>query len=282
MLEKKVPFALDHFSIATTHRDRPIELVNGLGFITADCYTDRTVHFIFENAYFELCTYQLNTTITWLTQSVPATNLPKVHSYRLSVKGTDPNPARNALIEAGVETIGEINNPFRQHVRYGEKEGEAGYQTFFIQNYEPFTDILFGATTHLAKELIVKNETKFPHINGAKRLAYITGYCDSKERFEEAEGAISQLYHAVKNTTDTGYNLDTYQLVDHDAYVEEFGCEPRNDGLKLPVVAAAFEGCHLEFVKKRAYDMNLPHFEKNGKLYVDCRRTLGLFLVFMP
>lgn len=162
MLEKKVPFCIDHFSIATTHRDRPIDLVTKLGFTTADCYTDRTVHFIFENSYFELCTYQLNTTITWLTQSVPATNLPKVHSYRLSVKGTDPNPMRNALIEGGIETIGEINNPFRQHVRYGEKEGEAGYQTFFIQNYEPFTDILFGCTTHLAKELIVKNETKFP------------------------------------------------------------------------------------------------------------------------
>ena len=43
---------------------------------------------------------------------------------------------RNALIEGGIETIGEINTPFRQHVRYGEKEGEAGYQTFFIQNYE--------------------------------------------------------------------------------------------------------------------------------------------------
>ena len=168
MLEKKVPFCIDHFSIATTHRDRPIDLVTKLGFTTADCYTDRTVHFIFENSYFELCTYQLNTTITWLTQSVPATNLPKVHSYRLSVKGTDPNPMRNALIKGGIETIGEINNPFRQHVRYGEKEGEAGYQTFFIQNYEPFTDILFGCTTHLAKELIVKNETKFPHINGAK------------------------------------------------------------------------------------------------------------------
>ena len=121
MLEKKVPFCIDHFSIATTHRDRPIDLVTKLGFTTADCYTDRTVHFIFENSYFELCTYQLNTTITWLTQSVPATNLPKVHSYRLSVKGTDPNPMRNALIEGGIETIGEINNPFRQHVRYGEK-----------------------------------------------------------------------------------------------------------------------------------------------------------------
>ena len=71
---------IDHFSIATTHRDRPIDLVTKLGFTTADCYTDRTVHFIFENSYFELCTYQLNTTITWLTQSVPATNLPKVHS----------------------------------------------------------------------------------------------------------------------------------------------------------------------------------------------------------
>lgn len=218
MLEKKVPFCIDHFSIATTHRDRPIDLVTKLGFTTADCYTDRTVHFIFENSYFELCTYQLNTTITWLTQSVPATNLPKVHSYRLSVKGTDPNPMRNALIEGGIETIGEINNPFRQHVRYGEKEGEAGYQTFFIQNYEPFTDILFGCTTHLAKELIVKNETKFPHINGAKRLAYITGYCDSKERFEEADAAISKLYNAAKGATDTGFNLDTYQLVDHDAY----------------------------------------------------------------
>ena len=132
------------------------------------------------------------------------------------------------------------------------------------------------------EELIVKNETKFPHINGAKRLAYITGYCDSKERFEEADAAISKLYNAAKGATDTGFNLDTYQLVDHDAYVAEFGCEPRNDGLKLPIVAAAFSGCHLEFVEKRAYDLNLNYFHKDGKLYVDCRRTLGLFLVFMP
>lgn len=85
-----------------------------------------------------------------------------------------------------------------------------------------------------------------------------------------------------KGATDTGFNLDTYQLVDHDAYVAEFGCEPRNDGLKLPIVAAAFSGCHLEFVEKRAYDLNLNYFHKDGKLYVDCRRTLGLFLVFMP
>ena len=120
------------------------------------------------------------------------------------------------------------------------------------------------------------------HINGAKRLAYITGYCDSKERFEEADAAISKLYNAAKGATDTGFNLDTYQLVDHDAYVAEFGCEPRNDGLKLPIVAAAFSGCHLEFVEKRAYDLNLNYFHKDGKLYVDCRRTLGLFLVFMP
>lgn len=32
MLEKKVPFCIDHFSIATTHRDRPIDLVTKLGF----------------------------------------------------------------------------------------------------------------------------------------------------------------------------------------------------------------------------------------------------------
>ena len=31
MLEKKVPFCIDHFSIATTHRDRPIDLVTKLG-----------------------------------------------------------------------------------------------------------------------------------------------------------------------------------------------------------------------------------------------------------
>ena len=50
----------------------------------------------------------------------------------------------------------------------------------------------------------------------------------------------------------------------------------------VSVLAAAFSGCHLEFVEKRAYDLNLNYFHKDGKLYVDCRRTLGLFLVFMP
>lgn len=31
MLEKKVPFCIDHFASATTHRDRPIDLVTKLG-----------------------------------------------------------------------------------------------------------------------------------------------------------------------------------------------------------------------------------------------------------
>ena len=84
MLEKKVPFCIDHFSIATTHRDRPIDLVTKLGFTTADCYTDRTVHFIFENSYFELCTYQLNTTITWLTQSCLLYTSPSPRDMRRS------------------------------------------------------------------------------------------------------------------------------------------------------------------------------------------------------
>ena len=128
----------------------------------------------------------------------------------------------------------------------------------------------------------MKNPTKFPHINGAKRIAYITAYAPTAERFAEAENAITKLYNAAKDQTDTGYNLDTYQIVDHDAYVAEFGCEPRNDDLKLPIVAAAFEGCHLEFVKKRAYDMNLQYVEKDGKVYVDCRRIVGLHLVFLP
>ena len=94
MLEKKVPFCIDHFSIATTHRDRPIDLVTKLGFTTADCYTDRTVHFIFENSYFELCTYQLNTTITWLTRTGPAPRRPRAPPYAIAARRTPPLPFR--------------------------------------------------------------------------------------------------------------------------------------------------------------------------------------------
>lgn len=185
------------------------------------------------------------------------------------------------MIEGDVETIDEINSLFRQHVRCGEREGEAGYQTSFIQNYEFFTDILLGCTTHLAKELTVKNEIKFPHINGAKRLAYITGCCDSKERFGEADAAVSKFYSAAKGAVDTGFSLDAYQLMDHDVYVVELDCEPRNDDLKSSIVTAAFSGCHLEFMEERAYDLNLDYFRRDGKLYMDCRHILSLFLMFM-
>ncbi|MCQ2555341.1 MAG: hypothetical protein MJ171_06785 [Clostridia bacterium] len=283
MLSKKLPFCIDHFSLAGTHRDKPIQLLMGLGFTTADTYKDRTVHWIFDNSYFELCTYIEGGTATWLSQQVKTTNLPRVHSYRLSVKGSDPNPMHDALKAAFPENVGDINNPFRQEVRYSDGGWNlAGYQTFFVSNFEPFTDILFGATTHLTKELIVKNPNKYPHINGAKRLAYITAYCDSQERFDEAEKAITALYNAAKDATDVGYNLDTYQLVDKEAYIDEFGCEPREGVSKLPIVAVAFEGANQEFVKRRAYDMNIAYFEKDGKLYVDCRRTLGWFLIFLP
>jgi len=67
-----------------------------------------------------------------------------------------------------------------------------------------------------------------------------------------------------------------------DLFCEKTGTEKRYVQGWLPIVAAAFSGCHLEFVEKRAYDLNLNYFRKDGKLYVDCRRTLGLFLVFMP
>ena len=281
MLNKKLNFCLDHVSIATVHRDRPIDLCTQLGFVTADCYTDRTVHFIFDNAYFELCTYKDGGTATWLTQTITTDNLPRVHSYRLSNRGTDPNTMRNALIAAGIEEIGEINKPFWQHVRYGEKEGEGGYQTFFISNYEPFTDILFGVTTQLAKELIVKNDTKFKHLNGAKRIEYITAYEPTKERFEQCEAAVTKLYNAAKDVTDAGYNIDTYQIVDEEGYKDEFGCEPPVNNLKAQIVAIGISGIHFEFMKKRAYDANIVYFEKDGKLYLDTRRTLGMFIVCM-
>ena len=54
MLEKKVPFCIDHFSIAHYPPRPPDRPGDQAGFTTADCYTDRTVHFIFENSYFEL------------------------------------------------------------------------------------------------------------------------------------------------------------------------------------------------------------------------------------
>ena len=281
MSSVKVPFAIDHFTIATRHRDLPIHLMRSLGFVTADTYEDRSVHFIFENSYVEFSTYTPGTEIRWLTNSVPATGLPKVGSIRLSVRGTSPVPTREALLRAdlGNIEIGEINPPTSQHVRYGRTEGTASYQTFFIKNYPPFTDILFGATTQLNKDLIVKNPSKFTHVNEADRIAYVTAYVPEAARFEEYKDRVSRLYDAVKATTDTGYNLDTLQLVDRSGYLEEFGVEPRED-LEFPIVAVAFSGAHLDYVEKQAYDLNLRYFRKNGRLYVDARRQIGEFLIF--
>lgn len=281
-MNTKVPFAIDHFTICTRHRNLPIELMRGLGFVTADSYDDRSVHFIFDNTYLEFSTATPGTEIRWLTNSVPATNLPKVGSIRLSVRGTDPHPAHDALLAAQLENIeiGEINHPTTQPVHYGKRKGNASYQTFFIKNYFPFTDILFGATTQLNKDLIVKNPTKFQHVNESTRIAYLTAYADSPEKYEKAVENVGKLYEAIRDTTDIGYNLDTLQIVDHDGYVEEFGVEPRDDGLEFPIVAIGFTGAYLDYLEKQAYDLNLQYFRKNGKLYVDVRRQIGQFLVF--
>ncbi len=278
-MKKNIPFALDHVSIAQSNRDRALNLLSGLGFSTGDTYKARTVHYILENTYFEVCTYLEGQTISWLGNTVPATNLPKVHSYRLSVKGTDPNPIRNSLIAAGIEEIGEINQPFTQFVRYGDDFGMATYQTFFIKNFEPFTDVLFGATTHLNKELIVGSKTNFTHPNGAKRVTHLAFYCDSEEKFKLAEMNANKLFEAVKDTTDTGRNLDTIQLLDKEGYLEEFGVEPPIDRY-FPAVAIGFSGCYLPYLEEKAFDMDLKYFYRDGKFYIDLRRNLGMFFIF--
>ena len=157
--------------------------------------------------------------------------------------------------------------------------GTGRYQTFFIIGLEPFTDVLFGVTTQLTKELIVNNPTKYPHVNGAKRVSELTFYCKSKELFEEAAQSITRLYDAMEAVTDKEANLDTVRLVDAEAYRAEFGVEPETEH-HFPVVAVTYSGCDLEYVKEAAADIQLTAFEKNGKVYVDTRDVVGCFSVF--
>lgn len=47
-----------------------------------------------------------------------------------------------------------------------------------------------------------------------------------------------------------------------------------------PPVPAAFSGCVLSYVEEQADDWGFRHFQRDGKLYVDTRDDLGIFLIF--
>lgn len=278
-MEKTLKFCIDHFSFATPKRMEAAAIMKGLGFVTGDTSVDRSTHFIFDNTLAEICYRKEGEPAVWQGNSIEVGKMPRIHSFRMSNKGKDPNTARNALLAAGIPGVGPVNDPSSQRVKYGAVQGTGRYQTFFIIGLEPFTDILFGVTTQLTKELIVDNPTKYAHVNGAKRVSELTFYCKDQDIFKTAEETISKLYAAMEPVTDTGHNLDTVRLVDRESYVAEFGVKPEEDH-HFPVVAATYSGCDLEYVKEAAADTSLPAFEKNGKVYVDTRDVVGCFSVF--
>ena len=278
-MEKVLNFCIDHFSFATPKRMEAAAIMKGLGFVTGDTSVDRSTHFVFDNTLTEICYKEQGQPAVWQGNTIEIGKIPCIHSYRMSNKGLDPNTARDALIQAGIPGVGPVNDPSSQRVKYGQVQGTGRYQTFFITGLEPFTDVLFGVTTQLAKELIVNNPTKYAHVNGAKRVSELTFYCKSKEVFHTAEDTITRLYNAMEPVTDKGANLDTVRLVDRDSYIEEFGCEPDEEH-HFPAVAATYAGCDLEYVREAAADTGLNFFEKNGKVYVDTRDVVGCWSIF--
>lgn len=278
-MKETMPFCLDHFSIITDKRREASETIKNLGFVTSDTYKNGSTHFVFDNTYCEVFFTEKNGTLKWLTNTIPAGQMPRVGSYRLSVGGKDAYKVREALIEGKVDGVGDVNQVFRQPVRYGEESGEAGYQTVFIIGQEPFTDVLFGATTHLNKEYIVALPSKFRHVNGAKRIASLTFFCENGETWKIAEENVDKVYRAMKDVTDHAHCLDTIHLVDREGYEAEFECPAPEFG-HFPAVAATFSGCVLHYVEEQADDWGLRHFMKEGRLYVDTREPLGIFLIF--
>ena len=278
-MEKILPFCLDHFSINTDKRRQSSEVFKALGFVTSDTHKNGSTHFILDNAYAEVFYTAKGSSITWLTNSIPVGNIPRVGSYRLSVGGKDAYKAHEALLAGNVDGVGDVNAPFRQVVRYGEESGEAGYQTIFIIGQEPFTDVLFGCTTHLNKELEVALPSKFRHVNGAKRIKEVVFFCEDQATWDSAQANITKVYNAMKDVTDHEHCVDTARILDKAGYEAEFGV-PCPESSHFPMVAVAFSGCVLDYVVAQADDWGLNHFQKDGKLYVDTRADLGMFLIF--
>ena len=278
-MEKTLPFCIDHFSIITDRRKEAAETLKNLGFVTSDTHKNGSTHFILDNTYCEVFYTERGGMLKWLTNTIPAGQMPRVGSYRLSVGVKDANLVHEALLAGGVEGVGDVNPVFRQPVRYGEESGEAGYQTIFIIGQEPFTDVLFGATTHLNKELIVALPTKFRHVNGCRRIDSLTFFCENAATWQEAETNAQKVYAAMKDVTDHEHCLNTIRLVDKASYEEEFGVSCPESG-KFPAVAATFSGCVLHYVEEQADDWGLRHFYRGEDLYVDTRKELGIFLIF--
>lgn len=280
-MERMMPFCLDHFSIITDKRRQASELLKGLGFVTSDTHKNGSTHFIFDNAYCEVFYTAQGGDLKWLTNTIPAGAMPRVGSYRLSVGGKDAGRVREALLAGNVDGVGEVNPVFRQPVRYGEETREAGYQTIFIIGQEPFTDVLFGATTHLNKEYIVALPSKFRHVNGAKRISSLSFFCEDQATWDQAAANVDKVYRAMEPVTDHKHCLDAMRLLDKSAYEDEFGVPCPESG-HFPAAAASFSGCVLHYVEEQASDWGLHWFRRDGKVYVDTRAGLGIFLIFEP
>ena len=278
-MEKILPFCIDHFSVITDKRRQASEVFKGLGFVTPDTHKNGSTHFILDNAYAEVFYCAQGADLRWLTNTIPCGKMPRVGSIRLSVGGTDAFKVHDALMNSEVGGVGDVNQVFRQPVRYGEVGGEAGYQTIFIIGQEPFTDILFGCTTHLNKELEVGLPSKFRHVNGAKTIKDVVFFCEDQATWVSAEANIAKIYAGMKDVTDHERCVNTVRILDKAGYEAEFGVPCPESG-HFPAAAATFSGCVLSYVEAQADDWGFNHFQKDGRLYVDTRADLGIFLIF--
>ena len=276
-MEKSVPFLIDHFGVVTPDNKGATSFLQTLGFVTGGgtpgaVESSESCHFMFDNCYLE-CD-QLSETGTISPLRIEVKGGPGVYFFIMSTRDVDKS--RAAFIEAGFSPS-EISRGFSRSADHGKIKGEAVFNAFYLNPVDSFSSMFVGAVCHVTKELIYQ-KGRYVHENGVNKVSSLVLYYETPEKLEAAEKDISKLEGALRATADPVCHMGNVRLVDKSAYESEFGVSVPT--IKSVVAAAQFEDADLAFLRKKAASMGVPHFDKDGKLYIDARKETGLFLIF--
>jgi len=276
-MQKTVPFLMDHFGIGTYDAVSTTSFLEGLGFTTGATLDGATSfessQFMFDNCYLEVDKTTPEHCMPSPGRPVEVKDGPGI--YVICASNRDIDKAYEAVSALGI-ALPEIARGFSRPANHGENKGEAVFNAFFFQE-ELFNTLFFGVVNHATKELI-HQKGRYLHKNGVNKVSSLVLYYDAPEKIEAAEKDIRKIEAALSATADTVCRMDTFRIVDKNAYQFEFGTTPPT--IKSVVAAATFKDGDKQFLREKAGAMKLHNFDRDGKLYIDARKETGMFLIF--
>ncbi len=258
---------VDHFAIVAD-RVKAEEVMRGLGFVYGNTKKDALVHVVLEHGYFEV---------------MDPSRLKKEPGTPSDVAGwwlgtTDAVRSREVMEKAGYD-VGEVAvaKDFRR-AKHGVNKGMAGFASYSFKDPAPFEQFITGVVQGLSPKVVYEQQL-YIQVNGARALDAVVLVAEDEAAAKEACEHYADIDRLSGNLTADRTNARINYYITREEYRKIFGREYAR-GKKLDLIAAAFEGGDMVYLKEQAEELGLAYTVKGSDIYIDANEALGVFLIF--